>query len=733
MSMRNWLTKYSYLIRIVMSITCMLCIPALLFGFGVISQSYQEMMQRNEEYYYEAANTFMQYFDRQIDNLRVHAMSMALDKSGIRDMNSKIDRELLESNPYYFTEAINALTVYQLSLPYISEMGIYFEGADYVVTSRYKYALDDFLSVYSKGSDSVREKLADFFQRVKDNGVQYFSSFGDLSVSNADLMIGVPINFTNQGRVLVFYMMQSDSINMSFYGSRDSALMKYYIFRNDNLMYTNDVAAALINEPAFETFLQNPGESIYRSEEQEGGYTAFKVDDPLQEMTYLSIVPVDAVEQNLRTFYQVIRNSSILILFGFLGMLILTIYINYRPIRKLMNHMGMRGSSRVGNEISTIEEEFGRMEEEASEQRILLMDYLLGNLLYGIPISRERAGHLDDSLLGENFCVITLAGVRLDAQEREELADSILKSSNTKVYITEILLKGYIVLICVISNPDVLPKITKTVREFFRNCPECRIGVGDIVNDLNDVHDSYLNSVSAMENAGSIEGSFQSLSLGLGDDYPADKISQFLQYVQNGEESDALHTLEDITCYLEEKVKIKLLQRYICYDLLTAYIRSVNTTGYGFTKWETEQLISNSDMAGLKVSLEASVAKVCAFVKRNKEESYHTLEKQIMEYVNQNFMDTEFCRTQIAEHFGVSVYAISRLFKDSMGIGLKEYVTAKRIELAREILLTTDKTIVQISNEVGFANPDYFSKVFKANYGVSPSKFRSDSQEEQFV
>ena len=96
-----------------------------------------------------------------------------------------------------------------------------------------------------------------------------------------------------------------------------------------------------------------------------------------------------------------------------------------------------------------------------------------------------------------------------------------------------------------------------------------------------------------------------------------------------------------------------------------------------------------------------------------------------MEYVNANFTDTEFCRTQIAEHFGVSVYAISRLFKDSMGIGLKEYVTAKRIELAREMLLTTDKTIVQISNEVGFANPDYFSKVFKKVTGLTPKEYKS--------
>lgn len=729
MSMRNWLTKYSYLVRIVISITCMLCVPALLFGFGIIGQSYQEMTRKNEEYYSEATNTFMRYFNRQVDNLRIHAMSLTLGQTGVRDMNAKIERSKLESNPYYFVEAINTLTVYKMSLPYVSEMGLYYENADYVVTSRYKYDLADFLSAYSRGSHDAEEELMNFLSQVTSSGVSYFSSFETVNVTDADLIIGVPINLPSQGRVLVFYTMKSDSINMSFYGSKTSALMKYYIFEKDDLMYTNDETAGLRKEEEFKTFLRSSDASVYRSSEKLGGYTAFKVEDELDEMTYLSVVPVDAAEQNLRTFYHVTRSSSIFILFGFLGMLGLTVYINYRPIRKLMDSMGMRGKSRAGNEITTIEQEFGRMEEEASEQRILLMDYILGNLLYGIPISQEGADHLDESLKGENFCVITLSGIRMDAQERENMADTILKESETKVYITDILLKGYIVLICVISNPSDLTRVTDTVRKFCQNYTDCRIGIGDVVKDLNDVHNSYLNSISAMENAGvGLEG-FQAAAPGF-EDYPADKIAQFLQYVQNGEEKDALYALVEISKYIEANVKTNLLQRYICYDLLTAYVRCVSSIGYILTKWETEQLISNRNMEELRISLDASIRKVCAFVKQNKEESYHTLEKQIMEYVNANFTDTEFCRTQIAEQFGVSVYAISRLFKDSMGIGLKEYVTAKRIELAREMLLTTDKTIVQISNEVGFVNPDYFSKVFKANYGMSPSKFRSGSAEE---
>jgi two-component system response regulator YesN len=150
-------------------------------------------------------------------------------------------------------------------------------------------------------------------------------------------------------------------------------------------------------------------------------------------------------------------------------------------------------------------------------------------------------------------------------------------------------------------------------------------------------------------------------------------------------------------------------------------LRAVTGVGYGAVLLAS---IVFGGRYGLAAVLESSVRRVGAFIARRQEESYRSLERRVIEYVNTHFTDPEFTRTQVADHFGISVYALSRLVKDSLGIGLKEYATARRVELARQLLLTTQDSIVAISVAVGFSSPDYFSKVFKGYFNISPSQVR---------
>ena len=59
-----------------------------------------------------------------------------------------------------------------------------------------------------------------------------------------------------------------------------------------------------------------------------------------------------------------------------------------------------------------------------------------------------------------------------------------------------------------------------------------------------------------------------------------------------------------------------------------------------------------------------------------------------------------------------------------MGIGYWEYVTQLRMEKAQNLLRMTDDTIVLIADKVGYDNEYYFSRKFKAYYGMSPRAYR---------
>jgi len=203
--------------------------------------------------------------------------------------------------------------------------------------------------------------------------------------------------------------------------------------------------------------------------------------------------------------------------------------------------------------------------------------------------------------------------------------------------------------------------------------------------------------------------------------YPIEDIMLFLYYVQNGETEDALQTLDTVIQYISQNIDTVFMKRYICYELLITYNHRLKQMKYTLNKKEILDLVShNDDIDQLHASLKTSVIHVCESVKNNEK----SLPKRIIKYIDEKFTDPNISRTQVADYFSISIYSLSRLFKDDVGIGFTEYITAKRLDRSRHLLLTTDKDIAEISLESGYNDPSYFSKVFKANYGLSPSKFR---------
>ena len=72
---------------------------------------------------------------------------------------------------------------------------------------------------------------------------------------------------------------------------------------------------------------------------------------------------------------------------------------------------------------------------------------------------------------------------------------------------------------------------------------------------------------------------------------------------------------------------------------------------------------------------------------------------------------------------------LRRLFKKEVGVSPREYLLNGRMELARGIILGglsirySDYTVSQLAEACGFADPLYFSRVFKKYFGVSPSEY----------
>jgi len=107
---------------------------------------------------------------------------------------------------------------------------------------------------------------------------------------------------------------------------------------------------------------------------------------------------------------------------------------------------------------------------------------------------------------------------------------------------------------------------------------------------------------------------------------------------------------------------------------------------------------------------------------------YSKLIQSSKAYITQNYADHKLSLNQIATVLNVNPAYLSNLFKQEMEITITEYITACRMGRAAEILNhTPDCTLAELSDQVGYNDPYYFSRSFKKYYGVSPLRYRLEN------
>ena len=98
----------------------------------------------------------------------------------------------------------------------------------------------------------------------------------------------------------------------------------------------------------------------------------------------------------------------------------------------------------------------------------------------------------------------------------------------------------------------------------------------------------------------------------------------------------------------------------------------------------------------------------------------------ILEYINNNFADSELSVSKVADLFGFSSKYLSSLFVKNMDVKFTEYLSRLRIEQAVEILKQEHPSVGELAARCGYTDPFYFSKVFKSIVGVSPSQYKTE-------
>lgn len=99
--------------------------------------------------------------------------------------------------------------------------------------------------------------------------------------------------------------------------------------------------------------------------------------------------------------------------------------------------------------------------------------------------------------------------------------------------------------------------------------------------------------------------------------------------------------------------------------------------------------------------------------------------KNIKKYIHEHFAE-KLTLEDIADHFNMSKNYLCRVFKDTAGCTLWDYLTMIRVEHAKQLLEETSLGTAEIALSVGYDNQGYLSSVFKKKTGLSPKQYRKN-------
>jgi two-component system response regulator YesN len=106
------------------------------------------------------------------------------------------------------------------------------------------------------------------------------------------------------------------------------------------------------------------------------------------------------------------------------------------------------------------------------------------------------------------------------------------------------------------------------------------------------------------------------------------------------------------------------------------------------------------------------------------EQSDNLIVRKAKEYLDKHLLE-EMTLVKVAEAIHISPGYLSRIFQKNIGESFIDYHTRNKLEYAQKLLRETNRKVYEIAADIGYANPHYFSKLFKERIGVTPLEYRN--------
>lgn len=716
---RLLMRKDSLLLKMLLSVLCIVCIPLICIQFFAISQSTDELTSKTIAQHISQLQLLSSSLATQIDSLSSSAVKISLDA----DIKSPLNADI---SGYQLYEVAHIINKYNNLQGMVDVTAIYYPSTDRVICNGFCYTLSNFQKVYF-GNGSNANEIVDFLTQIEAlDCFTFYSSAGENSALET-VMIAKPVFLVGNAfgkNAVVMYIIGNQTLEhwCSMFAPLNSSFA-IITHEGEFLVKGKDFTDEILSDPEYVSFASSNGQNTYRPENfRETGTLYIKYKDSETGMTVISAVNERLIKANLDDYVLRVRWALFLTLVLSVILVAVTIYINYAPIAQILKkHVDQDWKNSQGlSELKMIDSAFFARDERINNQKNLLETFAISDLLYGHQVDQQVIDKYFPSHV-YNFFAVAVMGENLSAVEGGTLSQLASQDKNLKVMITSMPYRKETILVCAGKNGGESSELREDLRRWVGLAigAECvDVEVGGMVEDISGIFNSYREALLAYsrKNTGVVSAEKE---------YPVLLVQNFGKQVKAGNQIKAVALLEEL-----EGVFLQLSpfsQKYLLFDILHTYLSNFPTGVASLSEEETEYLLSHIEKDTLYSAVRHSIESWDSASGSSEETVISEVQSKLLDYVERNCYDSTLCLTSAADSLEISIYTVSRIFKEATGTGFKEYITAKRLERACHLLKTTRLTVSAVAEASGFENATYFSTVFKNEYGMPPSKYRSTS------
>jgi AraC-like DNA-binding protein len=104
--------------------------------------------------------------------------------------------------------------------------------------------------------------------------------------------------------------------------------------------------------------------------------------------------------------------------------------------------------------------------------------------------------------------------------------------------------------------------------------------------------------------------------------------------------------------------------------------------------------------------------------------AWHPKVRGALEVIRRRLREPQLTVAIVAKEMAMNSTYLAHLFHEQIGVRMSRYITERRIELAKSLLLSTNWQIKRIAYESGHRNADWFGQVFRRRTGLTPGEYR---------